>query len=110
MNTAQNPPVGIWKLLSSSTFQAALGVLIVVAVCWVAVYVMARWRDSNKHDVPIDDLLRKNFEEMRSGGEISETEFRNITSLLEENPRRNSSSIENPAGDSIAKKSDQKNT
>lgn len=110
MNTAQNPPVGIWKLLSSSTFQAALGVLIVLAVCWVAFYVMARLRDSNRQDVPLDDLLRKNFEEMRSGGEISETEFRNITSLLEENPRRNSSSIETPASDSIVARSTEKNS
>jgi hypothetical protein len=110
MNTAQNPPVGIWKLLSSSTFQAALGVLIVLAVCWLAFYVMARLRDSNKQDVPLDALLRKNFEEMRSGGAISETEFRNITSLLEENPRRNSSSIENPASDSNVTPSDEKNT
>ena len=110
MNTAQNPPAGIWNLLSSSTFQAALGVLIVVAVCCLAVYVMSRLRDSNKQDEPLDDLLRKNFEEMRSGGEISETEFRNITSLLEEKPRRRPSSIENPASDSITLNRDEKNT
>jgi hypothetical protein len=110
MNTAQNPSTGIWKLLSSSTFQAALGVLIVLAVCWLAFYVMSRLRDSNRQDVPMDDLLRKNFEEMRSGGEISETEFRNITSLLEEKPRRHFSSIDNPVGDSNDANGAQKNT
>jgi len=31
-------------------------------------------------------LVKKNFEEMRSGGDISDTEFRKITSLLAEKP------------------------
>jgi len=110
MNTAHNPPTGIWKLLSSSTFQAALGVLIVLAVCWLAVYVMARLRDSNKQGVPLDDLLQKNFEEMRSGGEISETEFRNITSSLGEKPRRPPSSIENSVSGKNDANGDEKNT
>jgi len=60
--------------------------------------------------VPLDNLVRKNFEEMRSGGEISETEFRNITSLLEEKPCRASSSIENTASDLKTAKGAEKNT
>ncbi len=108
MNTAQNAGSGIWKLLSSPTLQTVLGVLILLAVCWLAVYVMARWRDSNIQDVPLDDLLRKNFEEMRSGGDISDAEFRNITSLLEEKPRRPSLLIQNPTNDSTAGNSEEK--
>ena len=110
MNTAQEPASGIWKLLSSSTVQATLGVMIVLAVCWLAIYVMARLRDSNTQDVPLDDLIRKNFEEMRSGGTLTDAEFRNITSLLEEKPCRPSLPTSNPTSDSEAldshKKSD----
>ncbi len=88
MNTAQTPLSGIGWLLYSSTFQAVLGVLILLAVCSLAIYVMSRLRESNTQDVPLDQLVRKNFEEMRSGGDISDAEFRKLTSLLEEKPRR----------------------
>ncbi len=88
MNTAQKPVSGIGWLLYSPTFQAILGVLILLAVCSLAVYFMARLRESNTQDVPLDELVRKNFEEMRSGGDISDAEFRKLTSLLEEKPRR----------------------
>lgn len=105
MNTAQNPGpgigwTGIWNLLSSPTFQAVLGVLILLAVCWLAINVMARLRDSNTQDVPLHDLVQKNFEEMRSGGYISDVEFRKITSLLAEKPRRPSLPTENPTSGS----------
>jgi len=46
----------------------------------------------------MDELMRKNFEEMRSEGDINEAEFRNISSLLQEPPRRPSSAI-NKSGD-----------
>ena len=108
MNTAQEPASGIWKLLSSSTVQATLGVMIVLAVCWLAIYVMARLRDSNTQDVPLDDLIRKNFEEMRSGGTLTDAEFRNITSLLEEKPCRPSLPTSNPTSDAEALDSDKK--
>ena len=108
MNTAQNLETGIWKLLSSPTLQTFLGVLILLAVCWLAIYVMARLRDSNTQDVALDDLLRKNFEEMRSGGDISDAEFRNITSLLEEKPCRPSLPIKNPTNDSVVENTDEK--
>ena len=95
MNTAQKPASDIGWLLASPTFQAVLGVLILLAVCWIVVYVMARWRESNTQDVPLDEQVRKNFEEMRSGGDINDAEFRKLTSLLEEKPCRHSSSKEN---------------
>ena len=108
MNTAQNPAFGIGKLLSSPTFHAVLGVLVLLAVCWLAIYVMSRLRGSNTQGVPIDDLVRKNFEEMRSGGYISDAEFRNITSLLEGKSRRLSFPIENPTSISNVEDSEKK--
>jgi hypothetical protein len=90
MNTAQKPSFGLWDLLSHPTVQSVLGVLILLTVCAIAVYVLSKLRDSNTQDVPMDELLRKNFEEMRSGGDINEAEFRNIASLLAEQPRRSS--------------------
>ncbi len=108
MNTARNPAFGMGKLLSSPTSQAVLGVLVLLAVCWLAIYVMSRLRGSNTQDVPLDDLVRKNFEEMRSGGYISDAEFRNITSLLEEKPRWPSSPNKNPINNSIVEDSEKK--
>jgi hypothetical protein len=102
MITAQKPGYGLWDSLSSSVFQSVLGVLIVLAVCWLAFYVMSRLRDSNTLDVPLEELVRNNFEEMRSGGDISDAEFRNITSLLEARPRRSTSSSDIPPSDPTA--------
>ena len=90
MNPAQNASSGIWHLLSNPTVQSVLSVLILLTVCSIAIYVVSKLRDSNTQDVPMDELLRKNFEEMRSGGDINEAEFRNIASLLAEPPRRSS--------------------
>jgi hypothetical protein len=90
MITARNLGSGIEGLLSNSTFQAVLGVLILLAVCAIAVRLLSRLRDSNSQDAPVDEMLRKNFEEMKSGGYIDEAEFRNIASLLAESPRRTS--------------------
>ena len=114
MNTAQNPGPGIWgadiwTLLFTPTFQAVLGILILLAVCWLAIYVMARLRDSNTQDVPLHDLVQKNFEEMRSGGDISDVEFRKITTLLAEKPRRPSLTMVNPTSGSNDEESDEKN-
>lgn len=98
MNTAQKPNSEFSGLLSSPSVQAVLGILILMAVCSIAFYLLSKWRDSNTQDVPMDELMRKNFEEMRSEGDINEAEFRNISSLLQEPPRRPSSAI-NKSGD-----------
>lgn len=90
MNTAPNSSVWFWSILTSPVFQAPLGVLILSAVCAIAISLLSKLRDSNTQDAPLDEMLRKNFEEMRSEGVINEAEFRNITSLLAEPPRRSS--------------------
>jgi hypothetical protein len=88
MKSAPDAAFGLWQYLSDPTVQSVLGILILLAVCSVAFHLLSRLRDSTKQDVPMDELLRKNFEEMRSGGDINEAEFRNIASLLAEQPRR----------------------
>ena len=113
MNTAQNPGpgdhwAGIVKLTTNPTLQASLGVLILLAVCWLAFYVMARLRESNAQDIPVHDLVVKNFEEMRSGGDISEAEFRKITSLLAEKPSGSELLTQIPSSQSHEEDSDQK--
>ena len=108
MMTARNVGSGIWGLLSNSTFQAALGVLILLAVCAIALRLLSRLRDSNSQDAPMDELLRKNFEEMKSGGYIDEAEFRNIASLLAESPRRSPSPSPKTIDIQNAPKSDEK--
>jgi len=108
MNTAQKPTFGIWEALSTPTVQAVLGLLILLAVCAIAFYVLSKLRDSNSQDVPMDQLLRKNFEEMQSGGYINEAEFRNITSLLGEPPRRYSPPIPKTTAKTEASETDEK--
>lgn len=108
MMTARNVGSGIWGLLSNSTFQAALGVLILLTVCAIALRLLSRLRDSNSQDAPVDELLRKNFEEMKSGGYIDEAEFRNIASLLAESPRRSPSPSPKTIDNQNARKSDEK--
>ena len=87
MNTAPNSTTWIWSLVSSSTFQSVLGVLILLTVCGIAISLLSKLRDSNTQDAPLDEMIRKNFEEMRSEGVINEAEFRNIASSLAKSPR-----------------------
>jgi uncharacterized membrane protein len=90
MNTAPLTSSSNWGLLANPVVQSVLGILILMIVCSIAFYVVSKLRDSNNQDVLTDEQLRKNFEEMRSGGYINESEFRNIASLLAEQPRRSS--------------------
>jgi hypothetical protein len=91
MNTAPSLSSAVWSFLANPVVQSVLGILILLAVCSIAYYALSKLRDSNTNDVLSDELLRKNFEEMRSGGVIDESEFRNIASLLAEEPRRSNS-------------------
>ena len=72
----------LWNLLNNPTIQAALGVLIVLTVSAIAFHLLSKLRGSNNQDHVTTDLLQKNFEEMRSGGDISEAEFRRISASL----------------------------
>jgi uncharacterized membrane protein len=69
-------------LLSRSYVQAGLSVLGLAVVSVIAYYVLSRLRDLSNHDQSSPADLLKNFEEMRQEGDINESEFRNIQSLL----------------------------
>ncbi len=86
MNTTTNSSAGIvigdWLL--HPAFQALLGVLILLIVSFAAYCALAKLRGSTNQDHGLHEALQKNFEEMRSEGDISETEFRRISSVIED--------------------------
>lgn len=100
MNTTQNFWSWTTGLLSDVVVQAVLGVLTLLTICSIAYYVLARLRDSNTNDSQTSALNRKIFEEMRSAGDINETEFRNITALLSGADIRTGPSAPKPNSDS----------
>jgi uncharacterized membrane protein len=84
MNTAPDRWTSLSAFFSDTVVQAVLGVLGLLVLCSIALYLLARLRDSNTKDQSLGDLLRKNFEEMRIEGEINDQEYRNIKALLRE--------------------------
>ena len=82
MNTAPDRWASANALFSDPVIQAVLGLLILSIVTMVAYFALSKLRDSNTKDRSITHLLEKNFEEMRSEGDINEQEFRKIKSLL----------------------------
>jgi hypothetical protein len=85
MNTTSSALIqtGVWDLLSHPALQAILGVLVLMAITLIAYRALAKLRGSTKEDGQLADLLQKNFEEMRSEGDISEAEFRKISASLD---------------------------
>jgi hypothetical protein len=108
MNTAPNVSDTVWSWVTDPTFQSVLGVLILLAVCWGAIHMLSRLRDSNTQDVLTQEMLRRNFEEMKSGGVINEAEFRNIASLLTDQGRRSTSSASDTTQQPPAPESNEK--
>lgn len=86
MNTALDRWLSADALFTNTVFQAVLGLLVLSLVTIAAYFVLAKLRDSNMKDQPITDLLEKNFEEMRSEGDIDDQEFRKIKALLSGRP------------------------
>ena len=84
MNTAPDPWSSLAAFASDPVVQSVLGVLVLLIVSAIAVYYLAKLRDSNTETQQLDELIRKNFEEMRSEGDIDEQEFRKIKALLRE--------------------------
>jgi len=62
--------------------QTITGVLVLVVVSLIALYGLSRLRSINAHNLQIDDIVRKNFEEMRTEGDLNDQEFRKIEALL----------------------------
>ena len=70
------------SVFEQPAFQATLSLLILLAVAAVGLRVLRRVRRAtNKDHTDAADLVR-NFEEMRREGDINESEFRTITSVL----------------------------
>jgi hypothetical protein len=74
--------VKVSEFLSRTYVQAGLSILGLMIVAAAAYAVVLRLRDSSWKDRDQSEELLKNFEEMRQEGDINETEFRNIQSLL----------------------------
>lgn len=88
------------NFLSQSVVQAILGILILLIVSVVAYYTLLKLRGSSIDNTESLELIRKNFEEMRSEGDISEAEYRRISASLQagmnsSNPRSDSNTESN---------------
>ena len=82
MNTAPDRWESANAFFYDPVIQAVLGLLVLSIVTMIAYFVLSKLRDSNTKDRSITHLLEKNFEEMRSEGDIDEQEFRKIKALL----------------------------
>lgn len=86
MNTALDRWTSTDAFFSDTLVQAVTGLLVLSVAIGFAFFALSRLRDSNTNDHPITDLLEKNFEEMRSEGDIDDQEFRKIKALLAGGP------------------------
>jgi hypothetical protein len=79
-------------LAVSTPVAAGLSIAGIIAVTALAVWVLARWRESSNDDFDATQASLKEFEEMRLGGDLTEEEYRNIKGLLanERAPQRTS--------------------
>ena len=84
----------VWKFFASWPAQIIIWVTVLVVVAIVAYYVVRRFRDFDGDDRQQANEMLSKFREMYSGGDISETEFRNIKSVLGPRLRNESSSAE----------------
>jgi hypothetical protein len=82
MNSAPDRWSTLVAYLSDPVVQSVLGVVLLLMVSSIAMFALSKLRDSNTDNQPAEELLRKNFEEMRSEGDIDDQEFRKIKALL----------------------------
>jgi hypothetical protein len=71
--------------LQDPVVQIIVGLVLLLAVSLIALYGLSRLRSINAHNLQIDDIVRKNFEEMRTEGDLNDQEFRKIEALLAKN-------------------------
>ena len=72
----------MWEWLTSTPAQLALGIVVLLVLCFAAYRYVLSLRDLSNGDISLADEVARNFEEMRLGGDLSEAEFRNIQSVL----------------------------
>lgn len=73
------------EFLQDPVVQIIVGLVLLLAVSLIALYGLSRLRSINAHNLQIDDIVRKNFEEMRTEGDLNDQEFRKIEALLAKN-------------------------
>jgi hypothetical protein len=73
------------EFLQDPVVQIIIGVVLLLVVSLLALYGLSRLRSINAHNLQIDDIVRKNFEEMRTEGDLNDQEFRKIEALLAKN-------------------------
>lgn len=76
---------GFPAFLGDPVVQVVAGLLVLVLVSLIAMYGLSRLRSINAHNLQIEDIVRKNFEEMRTEGDLNDQEFRKIEALLAKN-------------------------
>lgn len=71
--------------LDNSVVQVIAGGSVLLVVSLIALYGLSRLRSINAHNLQIEELVRRNFEEMRTEGDLNDQEFRKIEALLAKN-------------------------
>lgn len=81
-NFEMNELPNVTSFLNPTILKAIGSVVILLVVAFVGIRVAAHLRGAtNKDHTSVEDLVR-NFEEMRRQGDMSDAEFRTITSVL----------------------------
>ena len=70
------------EFLTTTTAEVVLWVAVLMVMLVVAYYVVRRFRDRSDDDRQTASELLTNFREMHHEGDISETEFRTIKTVL----------------------------
>jgi hypothetical protein len=71
--------------LGDPVVQSTVGIVLLLVVTLIALYGLSRLRSINAHNLQIEDIVRRNFEEMKTEGDLNEQEFRKIEALLAKN-------------------------
>jgi len=85
MERANQPWNYFPSFLDDPVVKTLIGIVLLVIVSLIALYGLSRLRSINAHNLQIEDTVRRNFEEMRTEGDLDEQEFRKIEALIARN-------------------------
>lgn len=86
MERANQPWNYFPSFLDDPVVKTLIGIVLLVIVSLIALYGLSRLRSINAHNLQIEEALRRNFQEMRTEGDLDDQEFRKIEALLARNP------------------------
>ena len=92
------PRPDMQEILTTTTARAVLWVAVLMVVMAVGYYLVRRYRDRSDDDRQTASDLLTNFREMHHEGDISETEFRTIKTVLGEKLHEE---LKEPDGDEV---------